>query len=254
MECFDAGFFGFSPKEASILDPQHRHFLECAWEALEDAGHLPPDFPGLIGVFAGSGMQAYMTYNLLSNAKLVKEVGLFLLRHTGNDKDFLPTRLSYLLNLTGPSVAVQTACSTGLVSVHMAIQSLLAMECDLAIAGGVTIELPHRVGYQYSEGEILSPDGHCRAFDADSAGTVFGSGAGVVVLRRLQDALDDGDHILAVMRGSAINNDGAGKIGYLAPILLKNCRVKTCYPPSHLYFLVWDVTQRSNSVFMRVYD
>jgi acyl transferase domain-containing protein len=217
MECFDAGFFGFSPKEASILDPQHRHFLECAWEALEDAGHLPKDFPGLIGVFAGSGMQAYLPYNLLSNPQLVKEIGLFLLRHTGNDKDFLPTRLSYLLNLTGPSVAVQTACSTGLVAVHMAVQSLLSGECDMAIAGGVTIELPHRVGYHYAEGEILSPDGLCKAFDDGSEGTVFGSGTGIVVLRRLQDALDDGDDVKAVILGSAINNDGASKAGYLAP-------------------------------------
>jgi amino acid adenylation domain-containing protein len=217
MECFDAGFFGFSPKEASILDPQHRHFLECAWEALEDAGHMPKDFPGLIGVFAGSGMQAYLPYNLLSNPQLVKEIGLFLLRHTGNDKDFLPTRLSYLLNLTGPSVAVQTACSTGLVAVHMAVQSLLSGECDMAIAGGVTIELPHRVGYHYAEGEILSPDGLCKAFDDGSEGTVFGSGSGIVVLRRLQDALDDGDDVKAVILGSAINNDGASKAGYLAP-------------------------------------
>lgn len=217
MECFDAGFWGFSPREASILDPQHRHFLECAWEALEDAGHMPKDFPGRIGVFAGSGMQAYLPLNLLSNPELVREVGLFLLRHTGNDKDFLTTRLSYLLDLRGPSVAVQTACSTGLVAVHVAIGSLLAMECDLAIAGGVTIEVPHRQGYRYAEGEILSPDGLCRAFDDASQGTVFGSGVGLVVLRRLEDALADGDDIKAVVIGSAINNDGAGKAGYLAP-------------------------------------
>ncbi len=187
MEWFDAGFFGFNPREAAILDPQHRHFLECAWEALEHAGHPPGRFPGAIGVFAGSGHNAYLPYNLLTHPELVRSVGLFLLRHTGNDKDFLPTRLSYLLNLTGPSVAVQTACSTGLVSVHAAVNSLLSMECDLAIAGGVTIELPHHVGYRYSPGEILSPDGYCRAFDDDSQGTVFGSGVGLVVLRRLQD-------------------------------------------------------------------
>src|SRR5690606_7548444 len=216
-ECFDAGFFGFSPREAAILDPQHRHFLECAWEALEDAGHMPERFEGRIGVFAGSGMQAYLPFNLLSNPALVEEIGLFLLRHTGNDKDFLPTRLSYLLNLTGPSVAVQTACSTSLVAVHMAMGALLNMECEMAIAGGVTVELPHRVGYRYAEGEILSPDGLCRAFDDASQGTVFGSGAALVVLRRYEDALADGDHIKAVILASAINNDGAGKASYLAP-------------------------------------
>jgi amino acid adenylation domain-containing protein len=217
VDCFDAGFWGFSPREAAILDPQHRHFLECAWEALEDAGHMPKDFAGRVGVFAGVGMQAYFIFNLLSNPELVDEIGLFLLRHTGNDKDFMPTRLSYLLNLTGPSVAVQTACSTGLVAVHTAVSSLLAMECDMAIAGGVTIELPHGVGYRYTPGEILSPDGYCRAFDDQSQGTVFGSGVGLVVLRRLQDAIDDGDDIKAVILGSAINNDGTSKAGYLAP-------------------------------------
>lgn len=217
MECFDASFFGFSPREAAILDPQHRHFLECGWEALEDAGHMPEHFQGRIGVFAGSGMQAYLPFNLLTNPDLREEIGLFLLRHTGNDKDFLPTRLSYLLNLTGPSIAVQTACSTSLVAVHMAIGSLLNMECDMAIAGGVTIELPHRVGYKYVEGEILSPDGLCRAFDNESKGTVFGSGAALVVLRRYNDAVADGDDIKAVILASAINNDGSCKASYLAP-------------------------------------
>lgn len=214
---FDAEFFGFSPKEAAILDPQHRHFLECAYEALESAGHPPERFDGSIGVFAGCGMGAYFAFNLLRNPDLVRDVGLFLLRHTGNDKDFLTTRVSYCLDLKGPSVGVQTACSTSLVAVHTACQSLLAMECDMALAGGSTIEIPHGVGYQYVEDEILSPDGHCRAFDARSKGTVFGSGAGVVALRRLGDALEDQDHIFAVIRASAINNDGSGKVGYLAP-------------------------------------
>ncbi|MCF8466939.1 MAG: type I polyketide synthase [Sneathiella sp.] len=217
MECFDAGFFGFSPREASILDPQHRHFLECAWEALEDAGHMPEYFDGRIGVFAGSGMQAYLPFNLLTNPDLVEEIGLFLLRHTGNDKDFLTTRLSYLLNLQGPSVAIQTACSTSLVAVHQAAASLLSMECDMAIAGGVTVELPHRHGYKFAAGEIQSPDGLCRPFDDASQGTVFGSGAALVVLRRLEDAIADGDDIRAVLLGSAVNNDGAQKAGYLAP-------------------------------------
>ena len=217
MEMFDAPFFGFNPREASIMDPQHRHFLECAWEALENAGHTAERFTGAIGVFGGSGHNAYMAYNLLTNPKLVSSVGFFLLRHTGNDKDFLTTRVSYLLNLKGPSVNVQTACSTSLVAIHMAAQSLLNGECDMALAGGVTIELPHRRGYLYQDGDILSPDGHCRPFDADSRGTVFGSGAGLVVLRRLADAMADGDHIHAVIKGSAVNNDGSAKVGYLAP-------------------------------------
>jgi acyl transferase domain-containing protein/NAD(P)-dependent dehydrogenase (short-subunit alcohol dehydrogenase family) len=217
MDRFDARFFGFSPRDAAILDPQHRHFLETAWAALEDAGHVPERFPGAIGVFAGSGANAYLWTNLLTNPDLVRDVGFFLLRHTGNDKDFLATRVSYELNLTGPSVNVQTACSTSLVAVHVAAQSLLSGECDMALAGGVSIEHPHGVGYLYREGEILSPDGRCRAFDAAAAGTVFGSGVGAVVLRRLEDALTDGDSIHAVILGTAVNNDGAMKVGYLAP-------------------------------------
>ncbi|WP_332815912.1 type I polyketide synthase [Ramlibacter sp.] len=217
LEMFDAEFFGFSRRDAAILDPQHRHFTECAWEALEDAGHPPEKFEGAIGVFAGCGMQAYMAYNLLSNAKLKQSVGLFLLRHTGNDKDFLATRVSYLLDLKGPSIGIQTACSTSLVAVHMAAQSLLAGECDMALAGASSIELPHRQGYRFAEGEILSPDGHCRAFDEDAGGTLFGSGAALVVLRRLEDAMRDRDNIYAVIRGSAVNNDGSQKAGYLAP-------------------------------------
>jgi amino acid adenylation domain-containing protein len=217
MDEFDAGFFGFSPRDASIMDPQHRQILECAWEALEDAGIDPDKFGGAIGVFAGSGHNAYMPYNLLTNPALVDSVGFFLLRHTGNDKDFLATRISYCFKLTGPSVNIQTACSTSLVATHMACQSLLNSECDLVLAGGVTLEMPHRRGYLYEEGEILSSDGHCRSFDAASQGTVFGSGVGVVALRRYADAVADGDIIHAVIRGSAINNDGANKVGYLAP-------------------------------------
>lgn len=221
MECFDAALFGLSRRDAAVMDPQHRHFLECAWEALEDAGHTPQGFAqgagGVIGVFAGSGHNAYMPYNLMTNGKLVSDMGLFLLRHTSNDKDFLTTRVSYLLDLKGPSINVQTACSTSLVSIHMAAQSLLSGECDMALAGGASIELPHRQGYLYEQGEILSPDGLCRPFDADSRGTVFGSGVAVLALRRLEDAVAGGDHIHAVIRGSAINNDGAGKVGYLAP-------------------------------------
>lgn len=217
VEHFDAAFFGFSPKEAAIMDPQHRHFLECAWEALENAGWCPDEFSGQIGVYAGSGMNSYLIQNLLTNHELVADTGIFLLKQTGNDKDVLATRVSYQLNLTGPSLAVQTACSTSLVAIHLACQSLLNHECDMALAGGVTIEIPHGLGYVYREGEILSRDGHCRAFDANSSGTIFGSGLGIVVLRRFEDALRDGDIIHAVIRGTAINNDGARKVGYLAP-------------------------------------
>ena len=214
---FDASFFGFSPRDAAIMDPQHRHFLECAWEALEDAAHPPQQFSGSIGVFAGSGMNTYLIHNLLANRRLLESAGLFQLKQTGNDKDVLATRVSYQLDLRGPSINVQTACSTSLVAVHMACQSLLNFECDMALAGGVTIEIPHGLGYIYREGEILSRDGHCRSFDASSSGTVFASGLGIVVLRRLEDALADHDHIRAVILGSAINNDGARKVGYLAP-------------------------------------
>ncbi|MBD3765412.1 MAG: KR domain-containing protein, partial [Rhodobacterales bacterium] len=214
---FDADFFGLSPKDAAIMDPQHRQFLEVAWEALEDAGHPPESFAGRVGVYAGCGMGSYFYFNLCSNRDLVDGTGMFLLRHTGNDKDFLATRVSHIFDLRGPSLNIQTACSTSLVAVHVAAQALLAGECDMAIAGGVTIELPHGRGYVHVEGEILSPDGHCHAFDHRAQGTVFGSGAGAVVLRRLADALADGDHVWAVIRGSAVNNDGAAKAGYLAP-------------------------------------
>ena len=214
---FDASFFGLSPRDAAIMDPQHRHFLECAWEALEDAGHPPQHFDGSVGVFAGSGMNTYLIHNLLANRRLLEGAGLFQLKQTGNDKDVLATRVSYQLDLRGPSINVQTACSTSLVAVHLACQSLLNYECDMALAGGVTIEIPHGLGYIYREGEILSRDGHCRSFDAASSGTVFGSGLGIVVLRRLEDALEDRDHIRSIILASAINNDGARKVGYLAP-------------------------------------
>lgn len=214
---FDADFFGLSPKEAAIMDPQHRQFMEVSWEALENAGHAPENFNGPIGVYAGCGMGSYFYFNICSNPDLVDDVGMFLLRHTGNDKDFLATRVSYQFDLKGPSVNMQTACSTSMVATHYACQALLGGECDMALAGGVTIEMPHGRGYIFEDGEILSPDGHCHAFDHRAQGTVFGSGAGVVVLRRLADAVADGDHIWGVIRGTAINNDGAAKAGYLAP-------------------------------------
>ena len=213
----DAEFFGLSPKEAAIMDPQHRQFLEVAWEAMEQAGHPPSKFPGPIGVYAGCGMGSYFYFNICSNPDLVDQTGMFLLRHTGNDKDFMTTRVSHIFDLKGPSINLQTACSTSLVATHYAAQALLMGECDMALAGGVAIELPHARGYLFKEGEILSPDGQCHAFDHRAQGTVFGSGAGCVVLRRAEDAIRDGDHIWALVKGSAINNDGADKAGYLAP-------------------------------------
>ena len=225
MARWDHGFFGMSPREAAIMDPQQRHFLEMSWEALERAGYAPGTFDGQVGVFAGSGPNTYMMFNLLGDPTVLREQGFFLVRHIGNDKDFVATRVSYHLNLTGPGVTIQTACSTSLATVHTAIQSLLSYECDMALAGALTISFPHMEGYLYREGEILSPDGHCRAFDADSAGTVLGDGGGVVVLRRYRDALEAGDTILGVIRGSAMNNDGSAKVGYLAPSVEGQSRV-----------------------------
>ena len=214
---FDAGFWGFSPQDAAVTDPAHRLFLEVAYESLEHSGHTGYEDEGTVGVFASSGASLYWMENLRSNPQLIEDMGEFLVRHTGNDMNFLATRLSYELDLRGPSINVQTACSSALVCVHMAAQSLLSGECDMAIAGGSTVLLPQKRGYVYRDGEIMSPDGHCRPFDAKSAGTVFGSGAGSLVLRRLEDAIEDGDTIYGVVRGSAINNDGHQKIGYLAP-------------------------------------
>jgi amino acid adenylation domain-containing protein len=215
-ERFDAALFGFSPREAEIMDPQHRVLLECAWQALEHAGYDPERYPGLIGVYAGAGSNTYLLFNLFGNRDLVERVGLYQAM-LGNEAGFLATRISYELNLKGPSLTVETACSTSLVAVHLAAQSLLNGECDMALAGGVRIAAPRRSGYLYEPGGILSPDGHCRPFDAAAAGCVDGEGAGVVVLKRLADARADGDHVHAVILGSAINNDGTGKVGYTAP-------------------------------------
>jgi len=217
LDAFDAGFFGVSPREASIMDPQQRFFMESAWGALEHAGYAPGTFSGSTGVFAGSGPNSYLINNLLSDPELIEKEGIFLLRHTGNDKDVLATRVSYQMNLRGPSVNVQTACSTSLVAVHLACQSLLHHDCDMALAGAVSIEIPHAIGYHYRQNEIQSHDGHCRAFDAGATGTVFGSGIGLVVLRRLSDAIAAGDTIHAVIKGSAVNNDGSRKVGFFAP-------------------------------------
>src|ERR1700712_3479577 len=193
IDKFDASFFGFSPRDASVMDPAQRFFLEVAWQAVEHAGYTALPDQNTVGVFAGTGAPGYYMDNLRTKPDLMRSMGEFLVRHTGNDMNFMATRVSYEMDLRGPSMNVQTACSSALVSVHMACQSLLRGECDLALAGGSTILLPMAQGYQYHEGEILSPDGHCRPFDAKSAGTVFGSGTGCIVLKRLSQALDDGD-------------------------------------------------------------
>lgn len=212
---FDAEFFQFTPREAEFTDPQQRLFLECAWEALESAGCDPRRYQGLIGVYGGSSPSSYV-FNLYMNPEAAASAGAAQIG-LGNNTDFLTTLVSYKLGLKGPSVGIQTACSTSLVSVHLACEALLHGECDVALAGGVSVRVPLRSGYYYREGGILSPDGHCRAFDKAARGTIFGSGAGVVVLKRLDDALAEGDSIRAVIRGSAINNDGATKVGFTAP-------------------------------------
>src|SRR5215469_11059301 len=214
-DLFDAEFFEYSPHEARVMDPQQRLLLEVAWSAFEDAGRRP-DGASPVGVFVGTGgvVSSYLIDRLASSADLPGYTGG--LAHIGNDKDFASTRISYKLNLTGPSLNVQTACSTSLVAVHLACQAILAGECDMALAGAATVRVPQRVGYASVKGGILSPDGHCRAFDAAAEGTVFGSGVGAVLLKDAAAALADGDHIYAVIRGSAINNDGAEKVSYTA--------------------------------------
>lgn len=216
IDLFDAGFFGMSRREAEMTDPQQRVFLEVAWEGLENAGYDPQRYDGSIGVFAGSSISTYLLFNLIPDVSLVGS-GEHFPTLIGNDKDYLATHVSYKLNLHGPSLSVQTACSTSLVAIHTACQSLLNGECDIAIAGGVAISVPQQTGYSFQEGAYFSPDGSCRSFSAAARGTVFGSGAGVVVLKRLEDALRDGDCIDAIVKGSAINNDGASKVGFTAP-------------------------------------
>lgn len=216
VENFDAAFFGFSPREAALTDPQHRLFLECAWEALESAGYVGESYPGAIGIYAGAGPNNYLLFNLLPAGQMTGSIGAFqAMNH--NKNDHLATRTAYKLNLHGPAVTVQTACSTSLVAVHLACQSLLTYQTDMCMAGGVTVSHPQKAGYLYHEGGIGSPDGHCRPFDANAQGTVAGSGAGVVLLKRYEDAVNDGDPIHALILGTAINNDGSAKVGYTAP-------------------------------------
>lgn len=213
---FDAPFFGLNPREAEVMDPQQRVFLECAWQALESAGYDPAQYAGRIGLYAGASLNTYVLNHVYPDWSNVEAVGILQIM-ISNEKDFLATHTSYKLNLKGPSVTVQTACSTSLVAVHAACQSLLNGECDMALAGGVSLRVPQVEGYLYEPSSIASPDGHCRPFDARARGTVFGNGVGVVVLKRLADALQDGDSIQAVIKGTAVNNDGAAKIGYTAP-------------------------------------
>ncbi|MFF3917215.1 amino acid adenylation domain-containing protein [Streptomyces sp. NPDC001852] len=215
IDLFDAPFFGFTGREAALLDPQQRLFLECAWQALEGAG-FDPARAGRAGVYAGAGMSAYLMSNLLGGGRLLMSASGFELQ-IHNDKDYLSTRTAYKLGLTGPAVTVQTACSSSLVAVHQACQALQGYECELALAGAACVRVPHRVGYLYEAGLMFSPDGFCRPFDADAAGTVFGSGVGVVALRRLADAVADGDTVLAVIKATATNNDGSAKVGFTAP-------------------------------------
>ena len=222
VDFFDADFFGFQPREAEYTDPQHRLLLETAWEALENAACDSERATGPIGLFAGCSLNSYLLYNLASRPEFLAE---FLASQQmgahpallGNDKDFLATRISYKLNLQGPSVSVQSACSTSLVAICQACQSLLAYQCDLALAGGVSVTFPQKRGYLYEEGSIVSRDGRCRPFDAAADGTVFGDGVGLVVLKRADEAIRDGDPIRAIIRGFAVNNDGSGKVSYMAP-------------------------------------
>ncbi|HLN61120.1 MAG TPA: beta-ketoacyl synthase N-terminal-like domain-containing protein, partial [Symbiobacteriaceae bacterium] len=216
VDKFDARFFGYSAREAEVMDPQQRLLLECAWQALEHAGYDARRYPGRIGVFAGSGANLYAYRNIYPNRAVMSRVGSFQAL-LANERDYVATRISYKLGLTGPSMTVQTACSTSLVAVVQAYQNLLQYNCDMALAGGVSLLTPEPEGYIHEPGGILSPDGHCRAFDEKAQGMVVGNGLGVVVLKRLEDAIADGDTIYAVIKGAAVNNDGDLKAGYTAP-------------------------------------
>jgi amino acid adenylation domain-containing protein len=223
-DSFDAGFFGYHPREVELMDPQHRVFLECAWSALEHAGYDPETYAGSIGVYGGVARNSYLLNNLVPHHALLDAAGLHQII-INNDKDFPATRVAFKLNLRGPSLNVQTACSSSGVAIHLACQSLLTGEVDMALAGGARIRVPMTAGYFYEEGGIQSPDGHCRAFDARARGTLLGSGVAIVALKRLSDAIRDGDCIHAVIKATAINNDGAAKIGFTAPSVEGQARV-----------------------------
>jgi phthiocerol/phenolphthiocerol synthesis type-I polyketide synthase E len=219
---FDSDFFGFTPQVARSTDPQHRLFLQTAFHAIEDAGYDPANIEGSVGVYATSTTSGYLLHNIMSNhdPNVVMGQGItfdMVNLSLQNDKDYLATKVAHAFNLRGPALSVQTACSSALVAVHLACQSILNGECEMALAGGASLRIPHHVGYWYAPGSMVSPTGHCRPFDVRSDGTIFGSGVGVVVLKALQDAVDDDDRIHAVIRGSALNNDGATKMTYAAP-------------------------------------
>lgn len=230
VDQFDASFFGIFPKEAEIMDPQHRLFLECAWEALESAGYDPEAYPGMIGVFGGLSMNTYLLSNLCRDREFASnfsgnyQVGAYQVM-LGNDKDFMPTRVSYKLNLRGPSISIQCACSTSLVAISQACTNLLTYQCDMALAGGASISFPQKRDYLYQEEAMVSADGTCRTFDASAHGTVFGHGVAVVLLKRLADAVAEGDTILAVIKSTAVNNDGSAKVGYAAPSIQAQAEV-----------------------------
>jgi amino acid adenylation domain-containing protein len=216
VEQFDAAFFGIGPREAELMDPQHRVFLELAWECLERAGCVPDATSGPVGVFAGMFNASYFQRHVSSHPDLIDKVGAFQVM-LNNEKDFIATRVAHKLNLTGPAISVHTACSTSLVAICQAADSLRLGHCDMALAGGITVTCPPRSGYFHQEGAMLSPDGHTRAFDANAKGTVFSDGAAIVLLKRLSDAIADGNQVFAVIRGSAVNNDGGGKASFTAP-------------------------------------
>jgi acyl transferase domain-containing protein len=215
IEMFEPGFFGLSAREALFLDPQQRLFMECCWEALEQAGYDPRAFRGPIGLYGGATLSSYQNH-LYAHADLLPNPDPLSIA-IGNELTYLTTRVSYKLDLKGPSFPVQTACSTSLVAVHLACQGLLSGECDIALAGAVSVRLPQNSGYWYQEDSILSPDGHCKSFDAGAAGTVFSNGIGMLALKRVEDAVADRDHIFAVIRGSSLNNDGSRRASFTAP-------------------------------------
>ena len=215
VDRFDADFFGLTPREARLLDPQYRLMLECAWEVCEHAGYDPQTFAGSMGVFVGSSFSTYQQDG--GGGEGYTPSLEWLQRLISRDRDYLASQIAHKLNLRGPCFTVQTACSTSLVAVHLACQSVLDGSAEVALAGGATIRLPQRAGYRYEEGGLVSPDGHCRAFDAGARGAVYGNGVGIVALKRLRRALADGDRIRAVIRGSAINNDGTRKVGFMTP-------------------------------------
>jgi acyl transferase domain-containing protein/surfactin synthase thioesterase subunit/acyl carrier protein len=223
FDTFDAAFFGYSPREATMIEPQQRLFLETAWQTFEDAGYDPGGDDHVVGVFAGSGgfVTSYMMAHCTDPAFPGQTGGL---EHISNDKDFLSTRVSYKLDLTGPSITVQTACSTSLVALHLACRSIESGECDMALAGAATVRVPHATGYVAPKGSIYSSDGRCRAFDADGTGTIFGSGVAAVLLKDAAEAIEDGDHIYGIIRSTAVNNDGGRKVSYTAPSVLGEAR------------------------------